>query len=98
MLYPFFLLFAALEMLCEAFISLRNSRRLLAQGAVEVEPQILPVMILLYVLMYPACLLEYFFLRQSLQQSWVIIFGVLFLFAKALKFWAVSALGKFWTM
>jgi methyltransferase len=98
MVYTVFLISAALEMLCEAFFSLRNSRRLLAQGAVEVEPQILPVMILLYVLMYPACFAEYFFLRQPLQQAWVMLFAFVFVLAKALKLWAVSSLGKYWTM
>ena len=98
MLYPIFLLIAALEMLGEAYISLRNSNRLLALGAVEVEPQILPVMIFLYVLMYPACLVEFLFLPRSIPQWWMILFASIFLLAKALKFWAVSALGHYWTM
>src|SRR5262249_5163097 len=66
--------------------------------AVEVEPRILPVMIFLYVLMYPVCLLEYFFLPRPLPQWWLILFAVIFMIAKALKFWAVSALGNYWTM
>src|SRR6266487_1462152 len=98
MVYPIFLLITALEMLGEAYISLQNSKRLLALGAVEVERQILPVMIFLYVLMYPACLLEYLFLPRSIPQWWLILFASFFLLAKALKFWAVSALGNYWTM
>jgi methyltransferase len=94
MLYPVFLLITAIEMLGELYLSIRNSRDLLANGAVEIEPRILPLMTLLYVAMYPACLLEYLFLARSVQTFWLLVF----LLAKALKFWAISSLGKYWTM
>jgi methyltransferase len=94
MLYPLFLLLNALEMLAELRISMRNSQALSSQGAIEIEPRILQMMTLLYVLMYPACFLEYWFVSRSVQLIWLSVF----IAAKLLKLWAFSSLGRFWTM
>lgn len=98
MFYPIFLLITAAEMIGELLISVHNSKYLMAQGAIEIAPKILPMMSFLYVLMYPACLVEYFFLPKTLPVWWLALFGGIFIFAKALKFWAIATLGKFWTM
>ena len=98
MLYPLFLLLAAIEMLAELRISIRNSTRLSKKGAIEIDPWILPLMAFLYVLMFVGSLLEYLLIPKAISLVWALLFGGLFLLAKSLKFWAVAALGPFWTM
>jgi methyltransferase len=98
MLYPIFLALNALEMLGEAAISARNSRSLLQKGAIEIARPILPIMASLYALMYFGSLAEFFYFHRTLSLTWVLFFSALFVIAKALKFWAVSSLGNFWTM
>lgn len=85
-------------MLVEVRISARNSSRLLQKGAKEIAPQILPLMTVLYILMFLGSFLEYLFAARAISFLWTIGFGGLFLLAKALKFWAVSTLGPHWTM
>lgn len=98
MLYPIFLLIALIEMLGEIRISAGNSARLLQEGAVDVAPAILPIMAVIFVLMYTGSFLEYFLMSRDVSMWWFTIFLGVFLSAKGLKFWAVSALGRYWTM
>jgi len=98
LLYPAFLLITALEMLWEASISARNSAQLVQRGAIEIQPRVFPLMVLLYVLLYTGSLLEFWFVRRQTSAIWMLLFAALFLIAKGIKFWAVSSLGSFWTM
>lgn len=98
MLYFVFLVLNALEMLWEVRISVRNSRNLVERGAIEIAPRILPMMASLYAAMYVGSLLEFFFQPKRIPLAWAIVFAIFFLLSKALKFWAVNSLGKFWTM
>ena len=98
MLYVYFLIFNAAEMLVESWISARNSRVLLHKGAVEIAPHLFPIMAILYGLMYLGGLAEYLYFRREISLEWVISFGIFFCLAKALKFWAIASLGSFWTM
>src|SRR5262249_3304919 len=98
MFYPAFLLVAALEMLWESYISSRNSARLLQRGAIEIQPGVFPIMVLLYVLLFAGSLIEFQVMHRVVSSNWIVLFCGLFLLAKALKLWAVSSLGSFWTM
>lgn len=97
-MYPTFLIIAALEMGVELWISLRNSHFLRKQGARDIAPWILPFMSLIYVMFFIGSYLENLYREPALQMWWVALFLGLYVAAKILKFWAISALGKFWTM
>ena len=96
--YTAFLLFAALEMLWEVSLSRKNSTRLLDRGAIEIAPGILPVMTMLYLLLFAGSYAEYVLRPKHLHTSWILSFGLMFLAAKALKIWAIASLGHYWTM
>jgi methyltransferase len=98
MLYIYFLALNAIEMLYEARISARNSRELIKQGAVEIAPFVLPLMIVIYAMMFLGSAFEFHYLHRLVSPLWAAVFLFLFAGAKVLKFWAVKALGKFWTM
>ena len=98
MLYPIFLLIGAVEMLWESRIASRNSRALIEKGAINIAPGILPVMIFLYALLFIGSLVEYFLIPKEVPLWWFLLFVALYLCAKALKYWAVSTLGSYWTM
>lgn len=98
MFYIYFLAITALEVLLETWISARNSRALLNRGAVEIAPILLPVMALLYGVMYFGSLAEYMWISRPASISWILLFGLLFCLAKILKFWAIASLGPYWTM
>ena len=98
MLYLYFLLFNLLEMFFESWISTRNSRELIKKGAIEVAPRLLPIMIVIYALMYIGSWLEFLWIPRTISTAWVVGFVSLFCAAKALKLWAVRSLGSFWTM
>jgi methyltransferase len=98
MLYPVILLVMFIELLVEVWISIRNSKELIQRGAVEIAPALLPIMALIYALKFAGSLLEYYWKSPDLPGLWLIIFVGLLLAAKGLKFWAVSSLGRYWTM
>jgi len=98
MLYIAFLLITAIEMLCEVYLSHRNSAVLVDRGAIEIAPRILPVMTVLYVVMYAGSWAEYALSPKHISVLWATGFGFLFIAAKALKFWAIKSLGALWTM
>ena len=98
MLYIYFLAINFFEMLVETWISIRNSTALLKRGAIEIGPALLPVMAALYIFLYLGCLLEYLYVPRTVSPVWAGTFLLLYLLAKALKFWAIRSLGSFWTM
>lgn len=98
LIYPIFVLFILAESFVEAAISRRNSAALISKGAIDVAPYLLPLMVLLYVFQFAGSLFEYFTSSREITFTWLAVFGTLVLAAKALKFWAISALGSFWTM
>lgn len=98
MLYVAFLIFNAIEMFWESRISAQNSVALLARGAKEIAPRILPVMASIYLVMYVGSFFEFVLAQRALPRWWLGLFMSLFVLAKLLKFWAVRSLGPFWTM
>ncbi len=71
---------------------------LLERGAIEIGPRILPVMTMLYVLLFAGSFVEYMLDPKHLDAAWILTFTFLFLSAKALKIWAIASLGPYWTM
>ncbi len=55
-------------------------------------------MALVYAVKFFGSLTEYFITQPVLSTAWLITFGGLVVAAKALKFWAISSLGPFWSM
>ena len=96
--YPAFLLVTAAEILFEAAISARNSAVLKRSGAIDVAPGLLPIMAFLFAALYLGSAFEYSHSKSVVQPAWAVAFSLVFLGAKLLKFWAISALGRFWTM
>jgi methyltransferase len=97
-IYPAFVLLILVESLVEAAISRKNSSALIARGAIDVAPYLLPLMVVLYILQFAGSVFEYYKAAREVSLNWLIIFGSIVLVAKALKFWAISSLGSFWTM
>lgn len=97
-IYPAFVLIILFESLVEAAISRKNSVALIARGAIDIAPYLFPLMVLLYVFQFVGSLFEYYTASREVSATWLLIFGSVVLAAKALKFWAISALGSFWTM
>jgi methyltransferase len=96
--YWIFLAASLVELGFEVAISRRNSAALIRKGARDIAPWILPIMSAIYVLMYAGSAAEFYFLRDPVSFSWLVGFLMLYIVAKALKFWAISSLGEFWTM
>lgn len=85
-----------LLMLVELQLSVYNERQLRAKGAVEPAGDVHDVMRVAYPLAFVAMGVEAW-LRGTWSREWVLAGLVLFGWAKALKFWAISHLGARWT-
>jgi methyltransferase len=98
MWYPIFLVITFLELLWEIRVSMRNSRILKEKGATEIAPILLPIFGLIYLFLYVGSFVEYSVAQRFISLMWALVFGIVFLLAKGLKWWAVKSLGPFWTM
>lgn len=90
------LLAVLLLMLVELQLSLANERSLRAKGAIEPPDDPFPLMRVVYPLGFVLMAIEgatHAALRRDLVLLGLLLFGV----AKALKFWAISALGSRWS-
>ena len=85
------LAFVTLERLGELWLSNRNTRRLLAQGAHEVAPGHYPLIIAVHVLWLAA--LWWFAPWQRIDALWLAIFILL----ELARLWVVLSLGERWT-
>jgi methyltransferase len=83
-------------MLVELQLSVYNERQLRAKGAVEPADDVHDVMRVAYPLAFVAMGVEAW-LRGTWSREWVLAGLILFGWAKALKFWAISHLGPRWT-
>ena len=93
MYFIIFISFFILQRLSELFISKRNEKWLLSQGAVEYGRNHYPYMIALHTLFIVSLITEYI-LRGGTPISWV--FLAIFLCVLSFKYWALSSLGKYW--
>lgn len=82
----------ALERLAELIYSARNTRALLARGAVEIGRSHYPVMVLLHAA-WLVSLVVFLPRPPSLHWGWLGVFIVL----QALRIWVLASLGPYWT-
>ena len=83
-------------MVIEAAIAARNDRALRAQGAVEPPGDVFAAMQFAYPAAFLVMIVEGH-LRQVQPDRLVAAGAVVFVLAKALKYWAISTLGRRWT-
>jgi methyltransferase len=86
-----FLGFITLQRLAELAIARRNTRRLLARGAIEIGASHYPLIVLLH-----AAWIAGLWLLAWDRQVNLILLGV-FLFLQALRIWVLATLGERWT-
>jgi methyltransferase len=93
MYFILFILFVILQRLSELYISSRNEKWLLSQGAVEYGKEHYPFIVALHTLFIIAMITEYLLRNNTpISYGFLALFVLLLLF----KFWALSSLGKYW--
>ena len=81
-----------LERLCELVIANRNTKRLKAEGAVEIGAGHYPLLVVLHTAWLLAVL---WLLPAELRISWPWL--ALFVLLQAARFWVMASLGPYWT-
>jgi len=94
---PLVVLLAVLVMMLgELWLSMSNERVLRAHGAIEADDPVFAVMRIAYPGVFIAMAVEG--VISGVPPSSIVFVGVALMFAaKALKFWAIAALGRRWT-
>lgn len=87
---------AYLPMIVEAALSARHDRQLRAAGALEPKDDVIAVMQFVYPLCFGVMLAESLIAPRSAAGAFT-AGALIFAIAKALKYWAVAALGPRWT-
>ncbi|MGZ3756806.1 MAG: isoprenylcysteine carboxyl methyltransferase family protein [Mucilaginibacter sp.] len=93
MAFILFISFLILQRLSELYISSRNEKWLLANGAIQYGQSHYPYIVALHTLFIISVITEYL-LRTNTPLDY--IFLVLFIAVLLFKFWALSSLGKYW--
>lgn len=93
MYFIFFISFLILQRLSELFISSRNEKWLLSQGAIQYGQSHYPYMVSMHTLFIISIIAEYIWGNHS---EFSPTFLILFLLVLSFKFWALSSLGKYW--
>lgn len=93
MYFIVFISFLILQRLSELYISSRNEKWLLQNGAVQYGQSHYPFMVAMHTLFIISIIAEYYW-RGGTPMSWG--FLIAFLLVLAFKFWALSSLGKYW--
>ncbi|MCC8423786.1 isoprenylcysteine carboxyl methyltransferase family protein [Mucilaginibacter sp. UR6-11] len=93
MYFVVFISLLILQRLSELYISSRNEKWLLQNGAIEYGQGHYPFMVAMHTLFIIAIIAEYN-LRGGTPISWG--FLAAFLLVLSFKFWALSSLGKYW--
>lgn len=88
-----FISFLILQRLSELYISGRNEKWLLSQGAVQYGQSHYPYMVAMHTLFIVSIIVEYFVGDHAEFSS---TFLILFIIVLSFKFWALSSLGKYW--
>ena len=91
--FVLFISFLILQRLSELYISSRNEKWLLANGAIQYGQSHYPYMVAMHTLFIISIITEYL-LRTNTSLDYV--FLVLFIAVLLFKFWALSSLGKYW--
>jgi len=90
-------LMVALPMLAEWRRSMANERALRERGGVEARDDVYALMALAYPGGFLAMIGEGYVRGVSLQSPWLPAGMLVFVAGKALKYWAIAALGRFWS-
>jgi methyltransferase len=93
MYFILFILFLIAQRLSELYISSRNEKWLLSQGAIEYGTGHYPYIVALHTLFIISIITEYLLTGNSPIDY---IFLTLFILLLLFKFWALSSLGKYW--
>jgi methyltransferase len=93
MYFIIFISFLILQRLSELYISSRNEKWLLANGAIQYGQSHYPFMVAMHTLFIISIITEYNWLGGT-PISWGFLGA--FLMVLAFKFWALSSLGKYW--
>ncbi|MES2426771.1 MAG: isoprenylcysteine carboxylmethyltransferase family protein [Bacteroidota bacterium] len=93
MAFILFISFLILQRLSELYISSRNEKWLLQNGAIQYGQSHYPYMVAMHTLFILFIIAEYN-LRGGMSMSWILL--VAFLVVLSFKFWALSSLGKYW--
>ena len=93
MYFILFISFLILQRLSELYISSRNEKWLLSQGAVQYGQSHYPYMVAMHTLFIVSNIGEYIWSDHAAYSS---TFLILFLLVLSFKFWALSSLGKYW--
>ena len=88
-----FISFLILQRLSELYISSRNEKWLLANGAIQYGQSHYPYIVAMHTLLIISIIAEYL-LRTNTPLDY--IFLGLFIVVLLFKFWALSSLGKYW--
>ncbi|MBV8391153.1 MAG: hypothetical protein JO080_15215 [Mucilaginibacter sp.] len=93
MAFIIFIAFLIVQRLTELYISKRNEKWLLSQGAIEYGREHYPFILALHSLFILSLVAEYF-LRggQSISYIFLLLFVLLLMF----KYWVLSSLGSYW--
>jgi methyltransferase len=93
MYFILFILFVIAQRLLELYVSARNQKWLLSQGAVEYGAEHYPFMIALHTLFITSLIAEYWF--SGIKQI-DFVFLIIYLLLLVFKIWVLSSLGKYW--
>ena len=88
-----FILFLIIQRLTELYVSKRNEKWLLAQGAIEYGREHYPYIVALHTLFIVALIVEYF-VTGGQPISYIAL--SLFILLLAFKYWVLSSLGTYW--
>ncbi|MBS1523238.1 MAG: hypothetical protein JST50_19725 [Bacteroidetes bacterium] len=93
MLFIVFIIFLVVQRMAELYISKRNERWLLSQGAIEYGREHYPYIVALHSLFIVSLIVEYYL---SGGQPMSYIFLLLFILLLTFKYWVLSSLGLYW--
>ena len=93
MYFIVFISFLILQRLSELYISSRNEKWLLQNGAIQYGQSHYLYMVAMHTLFILSIITEYN-LRGGMPMSWILL--IAFVVVLAFKFWALSSLGKYW--
>jgi methyltransferase len=93
MYFVIFIIFLIAQRMTELYISKRNAKWLLAQGAVEYGRKHYPYIVALHALFIISLIAEYYL---SGGQPVSYIFLLLFILLLTFKYWVLSSLGSYW--
>jgi methyltransferase len=93
MYFIIFIIFLITQRLTELYISKRNEKWLLAQGAVEYGREHYPYMVTMHTLFIVSIIAEYYLTGGD---SINLLFLSLFILLLIFKYWVLSSLGTYW--